>query len=386
MNILYHHRTKAKGAEGVHIYGIVNALKKLGHEITLISPFGRASIEKDHGRKFLILNKLYDFISRQSPQMLFELSGILYNAPSYKLMKYAISKGNIDLIYERYALYSISGVKLAKKFKIPIILEVNIVSDLKDVRPVKMKHLAKKFENSILKNADAIITVSNFLKNHIISQGIKRDKIHVIPNAVDPDEFRITDGSEIRKKYNIENSHVIGFIGSLIPWYNLETLIEIFSEINKLGRENVHLFIVGDGILKENLIKLIKERNINRNVTLTGRIEHHEIPKYINAMDITVLPNSNLWGSPMKIFEYMVMGKPVIAPAYEPIKEVITSGKNGLLFNPYDFNGLRQAIITLMDNRDLCKEIGRNAKETVIKNHTWIKNAERVIEIYKSIK
>ena len=387
MHIVYHHRTRAEGVEGVHIYETVNALRKLGHKVTIVSPFGRSSTEEGHPEKKLpILSKVYDKISKLFPQTLFEIAGILYNLPAHKIMKNVIPNNVIDLIYERYALYSISGLKLAKKFNIPIILEVNIVSDLNDARPVRMKHLAKKIENLILRDADAIITVSTFLKNHIISQGIKEDKIYVIPNAVDPDEFQITNGLDIRKNYNIETSYIIGFIGRLLPWYNLEALIEIISEIINSGKTNIHLLIIGDGILKKDLIKLIQNRNMNNYITLTGWIEHNKISNYINAMDIAILPNSNLWGSPMKIFEYMVMGKPVIAPAYEPIKEIITSGKNGLLFTPGNYNELKQAILTLMDNEELCREIGKNAKETVIANHTWAKNAEKIIEIYENLK
>jgi glycosyltransferase involved in cell wall biosynthesis len=388
MHILYHHRTQALGAEGSHIRGIINAFKQLGHQVTEVSPKGISSQEQEIiNTKASKVQQIYSLVSKSIPQIGFEFAGIIYNLPSYRMILKTVSHEKIDFIYERYALYSISGTRLAKRYKIPMILEVNIISNLSDVRAVKMRNLAKGFENSILNNADVIVTVSGFLKNQLISLGIDGQKIWVIPNAVDPNEFYSGDGIKIRQEYNIEDSFVIGFVGSLSAWwYNLDTLIEIVSEIVSSGRNKIYLLMVGDGSQRPKLVELIQKRNLDNYVTITGWVEHKKIPAYIDAMDIAVIPNSNSWGSPMKMFEYMVMGKPVIAPAYEPIEEVITSGENGILFKPGDYDGLKQAILTLIDNDSLQYEIGDNAKNTVLKNHTWRKNAEKVIEIYRSIK
>ena len=387
MKILYHHRTQAQGVEGVHIYGTINAFRQFGHQVKIISPLGILS-EKQviSNTQKSVSQRIYKSISNSFPKISFEFAEIVYNIPAYFRINDIIKHEGIDFIYERYAMYCISGVMLARKLGIPVILEVNIVSDLEDVRPVKMQNLAKKFENKILSLADAIVTVSSFLKHHIIAQGIKGEKIWVIPNAVNPDEFRANNGKEIRHKYGIDDSFVIGFVGRLLPWYNLDALIESFNDIIVSGRSKVHLLLVGDGILKSELHELIQKHNLSHHVTMTGWIEHSKIPEYINTMDVAVLPNSNSWGSPMKIFEYMFMGKPVIAPAYSPIEEVIFTGKNGILFNPGNYGELKQAMFTLIDNNDLRREIGDNARETIVENHTWAKNVEKIIKIYEWIK
>jgi len=310
---------------------------------------------------------------------------IAYNLPAYHRIHDVLQREKIDLIYERYALYGTSGVKLAGRLGIPIVLEVNVVSDLDDVRPVKMANLAKKFENLTLNRADAIVTVSNFLKRYLVSQGIEEQKIRVIPNAVNPDEFQSGDGTVIRREYNIEDSFVIGFAGRLLPWYNLDALVESIGEIAASGKDRIHLLIIGEGTLRQELGELIRRRNLSRHVTMTGWVEHDKISDYINAMDVAVLSNSNPWGSPMKIFEYMVMGKPVVAPAYEPVEEIITSGENGILFKPGDYSGFKQAVLALMDDEDLRRKIGDNARDTVVKSHTWLRNAEKIVEIYKNL-
>jgi glycosyltransferase involved in cell wall biosynthesis len=387
MNILYHHRTRAEGVEGVHIRGTVEALRQLGHQVIVVSPLGN-SLEEQRVRdaRCSVPRRLYNFVSESFPQVGFELMEIAYNLPAYCGIWNVIQREKIDFIYERYALYGASGVKLARTLGIPIVLEVNIVSDLDDVRSVKMRSLALKFENSILNSANAIVTVSNFLKRHMISRGIDGQKIWVIPNAVDPNELHIGNGTAVRHKYNIEDSFIIGFVGRLVPWYNLEALIESVSEIVDSGRDKLHLLLVGEGAMRPELSELIRRHNLSRYVTMTGWVEHSRIFDYISAMDVTLLPNSNLWGSPMKIFEYMAMGKPVVAPAYDPIKEVITSGRNGILFKPGDYSELRQAVLALMDDGNLRRVISGNARSTVVENHTWVKNAEKVIDIYESLK
>ncbi len=387
MYILYHHRTQMQGGEAAHIRGIVKALSKLGHKVTVVSPYkveseGRGAFDTGS----LLPRRVYGLISRKFPRICFELAEIAYNLVAYRRMWDVAKHEKVDLIYERYSLYGISGVKLARRLNIPIILEVNIVSDLDDIRSVKIRNLAGSFEKSVLKHADAIITVSNFLKCHLISRGFARDKIWVVPNAVDPEEFTSSGGIVVRRKYGIEDSFIIGFVGNLSSWwYNLDALIKIVSEIVASGRKQVHLLLVGKEFSTPRLSEAIQQNDLTNHVTITGWIEHDRIPDYIDAMDLTVLPSSNLWGSPIKMFEYMVMGKPVIAPAYEPIKEIIIPWENGLLFEPENYGDLKQAVLTLIDDEDLRIKIGDNAKSTVIENYTWLRNAQKIVEVYKNL-
>lgn len=372
----------------MHIRGIVQALEELGCEIVLISPPGISlgNSENCQQKSPSLATKFWSFISRSFPEIGFKLLEIAYNAVSYRKIKKEIQQNTIDLIYERYALFNLSGVWLAKKFGVPIILEVNIVSTLEDVRQLKLKRLTKKFEDIILEQADAIIVVSTFLKNHLIERSVTEDKIWVLPNATNPFQFRSKGNRDvIRENLNINDKFVIGFVGRLLPWYKLEMLLEVLKNLVALNQKQACLLLIGEGVLRPKLQNLIQEYHLERNVVMTGWIAHSEICDYIDAMDIAVLPNSNQWGSPMKIFEYMSMEKPVIAPSYPPISEIITSGENGLLFQPGNSEQLKNAIVTLMIDEKLRKQIGANARKTVVDNHTWRKNGEKILEIYSNL-
>jgi glycosyltransferase involved in cell wall biosynthesis len=97
-------------------------------------------------------------------------------------------------------------------------------------------------------------------------------------------------------------------------------------------------------------------------------------------MDVAVLPNSEAFNSPMKLFEYMSMAKPVIAPRVPAIEEVICDGENGLLFEPGDLAGFCDAVGRLHDDAGLRRRVGRNARECVLSNHTWEGNARRMLQ------
>ena len=130
MNILYHHRTQAKGVEGVHISEIVKALRDLGHNVDVVSPYGvnardKETLQRENSVK---PNKIYTGISKFFPEFCFEILELLYNFKAAKLMRALSKNKKYDLIYERYAIFNCSGVKFAKKHKIPIILEVNSLS------------------------------------------------------------------------------------------------------------------------------------------------------------------------------------------------------------------------------------------------------------------
>ena len=387
MRILYHHRTRGKDVEGVHIREIVNALKKQGHKIYIISPPGVNPLNtvsfKPAGDKKI--SKIWDWISGYLPQLGFEILEICYNLIGYIKIIRAIKKHDINAIYERYAFFNWIGTFIAKRKGRPIIIEVNEVSGLKRVRGQVLVGLAKAIERRIFKAADAIVVVSPFLKRHIEKMGINDNKVHVIPNAVNLDNFYPEVGRiETRRKLGILNKIVLGFVGKLLPWNNLELLMDIFKVISE-EVPNTHLLLVGDGQVKKSLEERVKRYRLEEKVTFTGQIGHKDVPKFIAAMDICIIPESNQYRSPVKLFEYMAMAKPVVAPRLEPIENVITNGENGVLFDLRNEDSLKKTIIGLIKDSEKRGKIGNRARETVIKNYTWENNAKKILVIYKSL-
>ncbi len=111
-------------------------------------------------------------------------------------------------------------------------------------------------------------------------------------------------------------------------------------------------------------------------------MQYDEIPAYISAMDVTVAPytpNDLFYYSPIKIFEYMAMAKPVVAGRIGQVEELILDGETGVLFEPGDIGDLERALERLADDRPLCKRLGSRARDWVRKERTWDNNASQVI-------
>ena len=389
LNIVYHHRTQGTGAEGVHIAYIVKGLRELGHQVKVVSPnpddptktAGDNPFAKKEGQKGGFLRRL----SRSLPQFLFEMLEVGYNFSAVRQLTKAISDKKIDFIYERQAFFMYAGAKVAKKFGIPFIVEVNEVAGQARVRKQIFVGLAKKIERFVFETADAIFVVSQFLKDKIVELGIEADKIHVIPNGADETLFRPdVDVEPLRQTYKIgKDTVVVGFVGWFVAWHNLTLLLKAFAHAAK--NRNACLLLVGDGTLKEELQNTATELGIADRVIFPGAVPYENIPRYVNLMNICVIPGSNEYRSPIKMFEYMLMGKAVLAPRFHPIFTVIEHNQDGVIFEPDNEQSMTTELEILLNDSQKRKHLGQKAREKVLNQYLWSHNVQRVLNIYESV-
>lgn len=385
MNILYHHRTQGSGVEGVHIRGIVDAFRQLGHKVTLVSPPGidpYICSKTESGPSGL--SRAWKMFAKNAPEIIFELSEVLYNFWAYNRMAALARKEKFDFIYERYALNTFAGLDISRKYKIPLILEVNDSALIERVRKLKVTGLAKTNERKVFEGAFAIVTISSYFKKVIVESGVRAKKIFVIPNAVDEAKFPIDNDSnlEIRREYSLEDKMVIGYVGSFLQWHGVDLLLESFEAAIK-SRPDARLLLIGDGPTFGAIRKRVEGNGLKDFIIFTGKVSHEKVASYIQAMDICVIPDSNAYGSPMKLFEYMASGKAVVAPRLLPMEDVIKNGDNGILFDPGSKSALSASLELLINDNTARNRIGRSARTAVLGNHTWIKNASTVLDIYR---
>lgn len=385
MNILYHHRTQGTGAEGVHIGQIVKNLRSLGHVVDVISPSDSDPLQtagnNPFDQKSGFKARFFDRLSMLLPQFLFELLELIYNFIAAKKMKAIVDSKSIDLIYERSAFFMYAGARLAREKNIAYVVEVNEVAGEDRVRKQFFVNQAIKIEQEVFQQADAIIVVSSFLKEKIEKLGIDGEKIQVVPNAADPSVFAPENCiRDIRAEIGIQSETVIiGFIGWFVAWHNFELLIKSLRSLKEL---NVSLMLVGDGPLKEEILSTAKKWGVDGNIIFSGAAKYINIPEYVNAMDICVIPGSNAYRSPIKLFEYMIMGRPVIAPRLEPIEYIVQDDEHALLFESDDLESLIRVLSTLVSDTSRRERIGAAARKLVLERHLWAHNAQKIIDIY----
>jgi len=390
VNILYHHRTQGRGAEGVHIKGIVRGFELQGHCVILLSPPGvdplKSAGQYIYGSSASVLSRFWKAVSRGCPQIVFEGIELSYNFFHIFRLRRVLSRGKIDFVYERYAFFLWASAALCRWYKVPFIVEVNEIAGIPRARPLILRRIAQSIERFVLIKSFCVVTVSSFNKKKIVEAGIGAHRVVVLPNGVDADMFTPqVDGSAVRKNFGLEESVVIGFVGWIDPWDNLPGLLETFRDLISTGLK-LKLLLIGDvagkGVDRNLIAKTAEKFGLTGSVVHIPRVDRADMPRHIAAMDVGIIPDSNEFGSPVVLFEFMGMGKAVVAPSVPPIMDVLVDGENGLIFDAGNLSAMKLSLSRVVHEKDLRDRLSRNARRSVDEKHTWNKNAEAVLEIY----
>ncbi len=383
MKILYHHRTRAEDAQGIHIREIINAFKKLGHQVEVV---GMVSPEENSGRKGK--EPLISGLAARVPPVIYELMEISYNFYGFLVLCKRIRRFKPDFIYERYALYTVAGIFAAMIFRIPLILEVNapIAYEKRKYTTLSMPWLANFIERWICSHTHRTIVVSTPLKKILGNIGVPDERMIVISNGINREDFNLEiDGGQVRQKYNLNNRVVLGFVGWFKKWHGLEELLQVYVKYG-MQKKNIHLLLVGDGPAFQDLITYALDHGIkDKGVTFTGAVPREEIPRYIAAFDIALQPDVTDYASPIKLFEYMAMGKGVVSPGKENIREILNNDYPGF-FNPGEYDDMAQKIFKFSSSRKEAGKLGKIVKKILVeKKYFWIENARRTLALLQPL-
>lgn len=387
MRIVYHHRTQGRGAEGLHIMSIVRALERAGHEVQIVSPpgvdprqtAGAPPVDKSQV-KVSGVSRLWGAISRHAPQILFELAEIAYNFAAFPRLVRVLRTSGADLLYERNAFFLFAGALAARRCGVPLFLEVNEVVGFKRARKQYLKSLARWIESKVFRSASALFAVSTPLVERA-SQYADRGRVHLMPNGVDPERFVPgADRARIRRERGHGDAVVAGFVGWFDEWDRLPVLLDVLHQVRDTHPE-LRIMLVGDGPVVPELKAKIEQYALHDRVILTGAVPRRDVPAYIDAMDICVLPDSNVFGSPMVLFEFMAMGKAVVVPDLGPIVDVVNHGSTAMVFPRGDFEAMKNLLCLLCDRPELRTELGATARGYILSERTWDANAREIIAL-----
>ncbi|WP_430390369.1 glycosyltransferase family 4 protein [Dyella sp. 20L07] len=381
MKILYHHRTRGRHVEGVHIRGIVHALRDLGHEVTVLS-FPGADPEQEFAASATSgRSKLTGVIARM-PGVLFELLELGYNLVTLWRMSLAIRRLQPKLIYERYSLFLFVTIWLARRRGIPIVLEINDSALVHRVRPLKLTSLARRIEGWCLRQSTGLVFISSYFRDQAeAAYGAIAPSV-ISPNAADLSRFdpQRFDRERLRVERGLQNQVVCGHIGVFAHWHGVDGFVEAIAQRLR-EQPGLVLVLVGDGRTLPAVRSLVAERGLSHRVILPGRVPHDDVAAWIACMDYAVLPDSNLYGSPMKLFELMAMGVPVVAPDYAPVAEVISDGHTGWLFPRGELDACVQRVLDLATRSEERSRIGGAARDYVVRERQWRNNAEQLLSL-----
>jgi glycosyltransferase involved in cell wall biosynthesis len=388
MQFIYHHRTMGRSSQAMHIRSLVEALKADGHEVTIVSPPGVDPLKSAGMMPFLRksdrargLQRTWKYISCECPQIVFELCELLYNLfLPFRLLP-VLWRQPDAILYERHAYFMFMGVLLGKWLKRPVVLEVNELAGFTRARGLIMERVARRIDAWVFSRADHVLCVSRVLADEAQQRGARSARVHVLPNAIDPNRFRRPQPEQsLRGRLGLDGSIVIGHVGLFYRWDRLDVLIEVAKSI--LDRHpNVRVLLVGDGPEMDHLKQTAFRLGMERKVIFSGPVPRDDVPAYIDAMDICVLPDSNAFGSPIALFEFMAMAKPCVVPDLGPMRDVIDDKVTGIMFPHGDYASLEKALLRFVEDSALRNQIGARAKDIVLERHTWATNARLVVQL-----
>lgn len=288
--------------------------------------------------------------------------------------------------------------EIAATFEIPMIYEVRGFWEETKVAQGEITADSKKYlqlkerETDVIFHADHVIAISEGIRDEIIQRGIEPEKISVIPNGIDVNKFTFIPPEEqslrLVQKYNLENSKVIGYIGTVRHLEGLHLIIEGFSEI--LGTiPQLKMLVVGDGPDLQSLKTLVKQTGLENYIIFVGNVDHSLIREYYSVMNLIVLPRISSYVneivSPIKILEAMALGKVVLGSDVGGIKEVIQNGRNGFLFRKDDLNNFVAKCTTLLERDQLRIKITHAAREWVEMYRDWQLILSQYHSIYEKV-
>jgi glycosyltransferase involved in cell wall biosynthesis len=397
---------KAGGSVG-HIAGVVNALVKQGHPVEYVSVEPPTMLAPS---------------VRYRPIVPLAEYGIPYEANLYRFHEHCVSavraaasERRYSFVYQRMSVANYTGAVVSRDSHLPLVVEYNGSERwLAANWSVKLRfdETAERTELVSLKHAHLVVTVSDVLKDDLLSRGVESSRIVVYPNCIDPqvfdpDRFPADATRELRQRLGIPADAIVAaFVGTFGQWHGADVLATAIRRMASdrsdwLRKTKLHFLFVGDGLLMPKVKEILGGERLSELFTLTGLVRQSEAPAYIASADLLLSPHvpnadgSRFFGSPTKLFEYMAMGKPIVASDLEQIGEVLSPSAHiiegrrpesvppdalAVLCAPGSVDDLVEGIALLVENPELRRRLGERARTVALSQYTWDKHVAEILE------
>lgn len=375
-DVNYFKRYTHAGTEEVAYNLAINMAKK-GHEVNI---FTTSINSKDVIEKYENMD-----IYRYGTNFRIETGNVSFNF-FRKPLKY-----QVDVVHAHLSIPIgvLAGLRYTKKKKIPFIVTYH--GDAEGnyggfVRRAGIYFYNKYMINKVLSYADVIISPSEYYINESRFLGRYREKIIVIPNGINIEDFDIGySKEESRKKIGLPlDDEIVLFVGVLDPYKGPDVLLKAMPKILK-NIPDTKLVFVGIGGMSGALERLCKNLGVEKNVEFAGFVEESLKPLYYKAADVFCLPSvikSEVF--PIVLLEASASGLPMVVSDLETFKCIIDDGYNGLSTKRRDEKSLADALIYLLENEDVISEMGKNARKKV-EDYSWERVAEETEKVYKEL-
>lgn len=299
------------------------------------------------------------------------------------LQEWLSLNGPFDFVYERHALWTYAAMEHAHQNGICGALEVNapLIEEQIVHRRLHSLRSARWAANRVFHAATQIVAVSARVADYVADFGIDESQISIVPNGVRVERFV----PQSRSADGCDRPFTIGFLGTLKPWHGVADLIEAVARLQTgCSRCIARLRIVGDGpqrqALEEQVARLPK--SVQCGIEFLGSIGYESVPVELAQWDVAVAPYTlmqDCYFSPLKLFEYMAAGLPVVAARTGQLSDMIRHNENGLLYPPGDIDALVAELYELHEDVVQRDRLAQAARRDVEQHHTWRQRVDQIL-------
>ena len=357
----------------VHVQALVRALRQLGHTVEVFTTRLGGPVPAEFADLQVHLLPVARATGDRPPAV--AALGI-----NHHLRCALEARGPFDLVYERYSLWSYAGMDWAARAGVPSLLEVNapLIAEAAAHRGALDAATAERVARAAFGRAGALVAVSAGVAEYLAGFAGAAERTVVVPNAVEPTRFPLGLAPAWAPP---PGSFTIGFLGTLKPWHGVPVLLRALAELARF-HEDCHVLLVGDGPERERLEAQAAELGLADRVHFAGAVAPEDVPAWLAAMDVAVAPYEDLTGfyfSPLKVYEYMAAGLPVVASAVGELRTLVRHECTGFTVAAGDVLALASALAQLRLDHDLRRRLGANGRAVVLREHTWSQAATRVL-------
>lgn len=377
----YEHDAVVQGGIGGFrkIWDLASQCQNLGHRAILFVPSGTRL------REFASLEVVeipYLDLPVLRPLLIYLL---LFVAPLLRAARAAP-----DVIYMR-TMHSPLSVLLSRITRVPLLIEVNGDS----YSHYRARHasafrlgLIKLIDRINFRYCDRIIPISKGLQEMLWQRyQVPPEKTVLIESATDPELFRPLNGHTCRQRLGLDpTGRYVGFVGSFFRHQGIDILIDAAPTIVRRFPDVIFL-LVGDGIMRQAWAERISKRGLSASFVFTGQVPYDEVPLHIAATKVCVAPFLADRGdaSPLKLFDYLACGRPVVASAIPPLHDLLSRAQGIASVPPEEAEALAKEIIRLLEDEEAARRLGEQGRQWVLEAHSWQAAAERLLLVCEEV-